>query len=806
MRWVGWGKESPLASSPQKNNCLRHDNDIQTDRPAIRQIIHRVINSFADRRIVHENECEYENGDCVHFCSNTRGNYSCSCMPGFQLDRDGHNCIDKNECFRNKGNCAHQCINTLGSYECKCNAGYAVAPDGRDCEIGRWCQDELGCAHHCQSTSNGMVCACRKGYRLHSDGRDCIRSCSIGNGGCQHKCTDSPKGPVCSCHSKYRLREDGKTCIDIDECHVNKGGCSDSCLNTHGSFECTCPHGFQVKADERTCVDIDECAANNETCDHLCTNTPGSFYCSCFPGYEKYGETHCADKDECAVDNGGCEGTCRNTESSFECQCSKGQRLHSNRKDCVVAVRCRALKPPANVVLSCSETQQERRCQLQCKPGTHFSAKMAEEYQCGRSTSFQWTHELKNTTLPSCSASLSAPAYIRRVTLMFFANKCELHEKSNKDFRENIAMVVQGQRKFRCVKHCNIKEVNLQCGTKRRALRRLARKAKKSIVIAEFDIEVDPARLSGRCNLECMQRRTRKKLKRIMKQLQKTIDKNSFFVRFEGIDRVALKKSFKATRSKRVCDSGHVLVAPYCVACSMGTYYDKVTRRCLPCPAGTYQSREGQSKCTPCPHHRDDVGMEGAKSVLECEGQCAPGQYSQDGFRPCQQCPVGKYQRDYGRTRCTPCGRGITTRKTGATGFHECVVKEHCRVGHYYNKSWRRCVPCTKNSYQPKSGENFCFACPGHTQTDGEGSTNSSDCKDHKCGGYIGLHQGFIQSPNWPGEYPANVECTWTIKPAKGRRVLIVIPEIFFPVQDGCGDSLVMRKSASSYSTTTYEK
>lgn len=66
---------------------------------------------------------------------------------------------------------------------------------------------------------------------------------------------------------------------------------------------------------------------------------------------------------------------------------------------------------------------------------------------------------------------------------------------------------------------------------------------------------------------------------------------------------------------------------------------------------------------------------------------------------------------------------------------------------------------------------------------------------DHKCGGYIGLHQGFIQSPNWPGAYPANVECTWTIKPAKGRRILIVIPEIFFPVQDGCGDNLVMRKS-----------
>ena len=66
---------------------------------------------------------------------------------------------------------------------------------------------------------------------------------------------------------------------------------------------------------------------------------------------------------------------------------------------------------------------------------------------------------------------------------------------------------------------------------------------------------------------------------------------------------------------------------------------------------------------------------------------------------------------------------------------------------------------------------------------------------DHKCGGYIGLHQGFIRSPNWPGDYPANVDCKWTIKPAKGRRILIVIPEIDFPTQPGCGDSIVMRKS-----------
>ena len=31
------------------------------------------------------------------------------------------------------------------------------------------------------------------------------------------------------------------------------------------------------------------------------------------------------------------------------------------------------------------------------------SAEAEKAYQCGSSTGFQWTHELKNTTLPSCS-------------------------------------------------------------------------------------------------------------------------------------------------------------------------------------------------------------------------------------------------------------------------------------------------------------------------------------------------------------------------------------------------------------------
>ena len=40
-----------------------------------------------------DNECEYENGGCVHLCQNNHGNYTCGCHEGFHLAPDGHNCL-----------------------------------------------------------------------------------------------------------------------------------------------------------------------------------------------------------------------------------------------------------------------------------------------------------------------------------------------------------------------------------------------------------------------------------------------------------------------------------------------------------------------------------------------------------------------------------------------------------------------------------------------------------------------------------------------------------------------------------------
>lgn len=58
-------------------------------------------------------------------------------------------------------------------------------------------------------------------------------------------------------------------------------------------------------------------------------------------------------------------------------------------------------------------------------------------------------------------------------------------------------------------------------------------------------------------------------------------------------------------------------------------------------------------------------------------GQCPTGYFSNDGFKPCQPCPLGTYQPDLGRTLCFPCGGNLSTKREGASSFHDCEVKGH---------------------------------------------------------------------------------------------------------------------------------
>eukprot|EP00063_Salmo_salar_P007834 XP_013982669.1 PREDICTED: signal peptide, CUB and EGF-like domain-containing protein 2 isoform X4 [Salmo salar] len=777
-------------------------------------------------------ECDIEyNGGCVHECNNIPGNYRCTCHDGFNLAHDGHNCLDVDECVFNNGGCQHTCGNTMGSYECSCKEGFFLSDNQHTCihrsVEGLSCMNkEHGCAHICKETpKGGVACECRPGFELAKNQRGCILTCNHGNGGCQHTCEDMEQGPICRCHVRYTLhpdgrscverdetttessdhnatsftevdkrvkrrllmencavnnggcdstckdtstgvrcscpvgftlQPDGKTCKDINECELHNGGCDHFCRNTIGSFECNCWKGFKLLTDERSCQDIDECYFER-TCGHTCVNSPGGFECVCNKGYSLYGLAHCGDINECSVNNGGCEQGCENTRGGFECHCHPGYKLHWNKKDCIEAEGFPATKPPSKPTLNCSRQEGGDRCYLTCQSQVHITSGTEDSYTV------------------NCGMPLPCLAGAQRNGS---GSYCLGPEMSSVLRIKTTATFKSGTGK------CNLK--------------RSQERLKESL---------NAAHSAESCDLGCVHRRSEKKLRKTIRTLRKSIHREQFHLHFAGSNYELAKRLARPVDLPEHCGKGQVLVDRKCVSCPVGTYYDRDQGRCVLCPAGMYQDEEEKNSCEACPgpEVRGSSRSVGVRNISECGVQCPPGQFSHDGFIPCLPCPMGTYQPEVGRTSCFHCGGNLVTKHNGAVSFQDCETKVQCSPGHYYNTSTHRCIRCPMGTYQMEFGQNYCISCPGNTTTDFDGSTNIMQCKNRHCGGEMGDFTGYIESPNYPGNYPANIECTWTINPPPKRRILIVVPEIFLPIEDECGDYLVMRKSSLSNSVTTYE-
>uniref|UniRef100_A0A8C2W478 Signal peptide, CUB and EGF-like domain-containing protein 1 n=1 Tax=Chinchilla lanigera TaxID=34839 RepID=A0A8C2W478_CHILA len=713
-------------------------------------------------------ECEndYYNGGCVHECINIPGNYRCTCFDGFMLAHDGHNCLDVDECQDNNGGCQQVCVNAMGSYECQCHSGFFLSDN----------------QHTCIHRSN--------------------ETCAVNNGGCDRTCKDTATGVRCSCPIGFTLQPDGKTCKDINECLVNNGGCDHFCRNTVGSFECSCRKGYKLLTDERTCQDIDECSFER-TCDHVCINSPGSFQCLCHRGYTLYGTTHCGDVDECSISNGHCDRGCVNTKGSYECVCPPGRRLHWNRKDCVESGRCLSwAQASAQAQLSCSKVGSVESCFLSCLAHTLFVPDSENSYvlSCGVPGLHGRTQPKINGTSsgpgPGCSDAPTAPIK-QKARFKTRDAKCHLRPRNRERVKET--------QRLPLLDNCHVTAVTLKCdSSKKRRRGRKSPSKEVSHVTAEFEVELKMEEASDTCDEDCMRKRAEQSLQAAIKTLRKAISRQQFYVQISGMEYEVAQRPAKAPEGPGTCGTGQVLQDGKCVACGPGTYFSGEQGQCVPCASGTYQDLEGQLSCTPCPSS-DGLGLAGARNVSQCGGQCSAGSFSGDGFKPCRACPLGTYQPEPGRTGCFPCGGGLLTKHEGATSFQDCEAKVHCSPGHHYNTTTHRCIRCPVGTYQPEFGQNHCITCPGNTSTDFDGSTNVTHCKNQHCGGELGDYTGYIESPNYPGDYPAHAECVWHIAPPPKRRILIVVPEIFLPIEDECGDVLVMRKSASPTSITTYE-
>ncbi|XP_077652666.1 adhesion G protein-coupled receptor E2-like [Urocitellus parryii] len=111
-------------------------------------------------------------------CTNTQGNYTCKCLPGFELNpEDPKLCTDVNECASGQNPChksAH-CLNQVGSYQCRCRPGWKPvrgSPNGLKNTV---CEDVDECSsgkHQCRqsaictNTLGSYQCHCRPGWEL----------------------------------------------------------------------------------------------------------------------------------------------------------------------------------------------------------------------------------------------------------------------------------------------------------------------------------------------------------------------------------------------------------------------------------------------------------------------------------------------------------------------------------------------------------------------------------------------------------------------------------------------------------------
>ncbi|XP_070240003.1 signal peptide, CUB and EGF-like domain-containing protein 2 isoform X5 [Bos mutus] len=708
-------------------------------------------------------ECAQGLDDCHinALCENTPTSYKCSCRPGYQ--GEGRQCEDIDECENElNGGCVHDCLNIPGNYRCTCFDGFTLAHDGHNClDVDECLENNGGCQHTCLNVMGSYECRCQEGFFLSDNQHTCIHrseeglSCMNKNHGCSHICMEAPKGSVaCECRPGFELAKNQRDCILT--CNHGNGGCQHSCEDTAEGPECSCHPRYKMHSDGRSCLEREDIAL-----EVMESNT-----------------TSVADGDKrvkrrllmetCAVNNGGCDRTCKDTSTGVHCSCPVGFTLQMDGKTCKDIDECQTRNGGCDHF--CRNTVGSFDCS--CKKGFKL---LTDEKSCQDvdECSLDRTCDHSCINHPGTFTCACSEGY----TLYGFTHCGDTNECS----------VNNGGCQQVCVNTVGSYECHCHSGYK-------LHWNKKDCVVS--------------CDLSCIVKRTEKRLRKAIRTLRKAAHREQLHLQLSGVNLEVAKKSPRTSeRQIESCAMGQDHGGNQCVSCRAGTYYDGAQERCILCPNGTFQNEEGQITCEPCPRPGSPGTLKTpeAWNVSECGGLCQPGEYSADGFTPCQPCARGTFQPEAGRTSCFPCGGGLPTKHPGATSFQDCETRVQCSPGHFYNTTTHRCIRCPAGTYQPEFGKNHCVSCPGNTTTDFDGSTNITQCKNRRCGGELGDFTGYIESPNYPGNYPANTECTWTINPPPKRRILIVVPEIFLPIEDDCGDYLVMRKTASSNSVTTYE-
>uniref|UniRef100_A0A5F9DI82 Signal peptide, CUB domain and EGF like domain containing 2 n=1 Tax=Oryctolagus cuniculus TaxID=9986 RepID=A0A5F9DI82_RABIT len=560
---------------------------------------------------------------------------------------------------------------------------------------------------------------------------------------------------------------------DIDECENElNGGCVHDCWNMPGNYRCTCFDGFMLAHDGHNCLDVDECLQNNGGCQHTCLNVLGSYECLCKEGFFLSDNQHtCIHRSEeglsCMNKDHGCSHICKEApRGSVACECRPGFELAKNQRDCILTCN----HGNGGCQHSCEDTAEGPECSC------HPQYKMHTD---GRSCL-----EREDAALEGMESNATSVADgDKRVKRRLLMETCAVNnggcDRTCKDTSTGVhcscpvGFTLQSDGKTcKDVDECQTRNGGCDhfCKNTVGSFDCSCRKGFKLLTDEKSCQDVDECSLDRTCDHSC--------------------------INYPGTFACACNKGYTLYGFTHCGDTDECSVnnggcEQVCVN-TAGSY------ECQ-CHPG-YKLHWNQKDCVAscdlnCLVKRAEKRLRKAVRTLRkaAHGEQFHLQLSGLDFN------VAKKSPRTSEHRAEPCGVGQSHVES------QCVS---CRAGTYYDGAQERCVLCPNGTFQNEEGQITCEPCPRPDNPEALKSPeawNVSECGDRRCGGELGEFTGYIESPNYPGNYPANTECTWTINPPPKRRILIVVPEIFLPIEDDCGDYLVMRKTSSSNSVTTYE-